>query len=97
MLLTILGFLFGAVLSFRFDVLILLPSILLGWLCAIVGGLAIGNTGVSILFVMIFVATALQIGYIFGIGLQWASRWSSQSPSRRDWPEKATAAPDRAF
>ena len=97
MLLTILGFLCGIVLSVRFDFLILLPSILLGWLLAIVGGLAMGNTGGSILFVMILVATALQIGYMFGIGLQWASSWASQSPSRRDWPEKATAAPDRVF
>ena len=95
MLLTILGLLCGVLLSVRFDFLILLPAILLGWLLAVVGGLASGGTVVSILLGMILVATALQGGYITGIVGQWALR--SYRPANQSWPEKATAAPDRVF
>ena len=95
MLLTILGLLCGIVLSVRFDFLILLPAILLGWLLAVIGGLIMGSTGASIIFEMVMVATALQGGYVLGIVGQWALRSHRALP--QSWPEKATAAPDRAF
>jgi len=95
MLLPILGLLCGIVLSARFDVLILLPAILLGWFLAVVGGLVMGSTVTSILFGMVLVATALQGGYVLGVVGQWALRSHRALPQR--WPEKATAAPDRVF
>ena len=94
MLLTILGLLCGIVLSVRFDVLILLPAILRGWLLAVVGGFVAGSTGTSIILGMVLVATALQGGYGLGIVGQWALRSHRALPQR--WPEKATAAPDSA-
>jgi len=95
MLLTILGLLCGIVLSVRFDVLILLPAILLGWLLAVIGGLIVGGTGMSIVFGMVLVATALQGGYVLGIVGQWALRSHRALP--QSWPEKTTATPDSAF
>ena len=95
MLLTILGLLCGIVLSVRFDVLILLPAILLGWLLAVVGGLIVGSTGMSIVLGMVLVATALQGGYVLGIVGQWALRSHRALP--QSWPEKTTATHDRAF
>ena len=95
MLLTILGLLCGIVLSVRFDFLILLPAILLGWLLAVIGGIASGGTGGSVLLAMLLVATALQGGYVLGIVGQWALRTHRALPQQ--WPEKATAAPDSAF
>ena len=49
-------------LSVRFDFLILLPAILLGPFLAVMGGLILGSTGMSIVFGMVLVATALQGG-----------------------------------
>ena len=95
MLLTILGLLCGIVLSVRFDVLILLPAILLGWLLAVAGGIIVGGTGMSIVFGMVLVATALQGGYVLGIVGQWALRSQRAMPQR--WPEKTAATPDSAF
>ena len=95
MLLTILGLLCGMVLSVRFDVLILLPAILLGWLLAVAGGLIVGSTGMSIIFGMVMVAAALQGGYVLGIVGQWALRSHRALP--QSWPEKTVAAPDSAF
>ena len=95
MLLTILGFLFGIVLSVRFDVLVLVPAILLGWLLAVIGGLAGGGTIMSIILGMVWVATALQIGYMAGIVGQWALRSSRAVPQSRN--EKPAVAPDGAF
>ena len=95
MLLTILGFLCGVVLSVRFDVLILLPAILLGWVLAVIIGAVGGGTGMSILLGMVTVAAALQGGYITGIVGQWGLRSSRVVP--QSWPEKSAAAPDSAF
>ena len=92
MLLTILGLLCGVVLSLRFDVLILVPAILLGCALAVVGGLA---TGASVVWGAVLVATALQVGYVSGIVGQWALR--SQRGLRQSWPEKTAVAPDSAF
>ena len=95
MLLTIFCFLCGIVLSFRFDALILLPAMLLGWVLAVIGGLVDGGTGLSILIGMVLVACALQGGYIGGIVIQWVSGVMRALPKRR--LEKSAAAAHRAF
>lgn len=87
MLLTILGFLCGIVLSFRFDVLILLPAILLGWALATVGELVIGGSGMSVLIAAVLVTTALQVGYVAGIVAQWALRLNRVN-APQNWSEK---------
>jgi hypothetical protein len=95
MLVTILGFLFGIVLSIRFDVLILLPAILLGWIMAAIGATISGDSGLTIVLGMVMVATALQGGYISGIIGQWI--WRSKRALPRDWPEKSAATSEQAF
>jgi len=95
MLLTILALLCGIVLSFRFEVLILLPATLLGWLLAVIGGIVMGSTGTSIAFGMVMTTAALQGGYVLGIAGQWALRSQRALPQRRS--EKTTAVPDSAF
>jgi hypothetical protein len=60
-------FLIGAILSVRFNVLILVAAIGL----AVVGtgtvGIAEGNRVAAVLLTVVLVATALQIGYLFGL------------------------------
>ena len=72
MMLAILGSLGGIVLAFRFNVIILLPAILFGWLAVLADGLVNANSGASIAFHMALIAVALQFGYMAGIGLKWA-------------------------
>jgi hypothetical protein len=96
MLLTIFGFLCGAVLSFRFDVRILLPATLLGWLLAFVGGLLTVAPVLSILTVMAMLTVALQLGYMFGICMQWGARWSSRQHAHEQVADVETA-PRRAL
>jgi hypothetical protein len=71
MLLAILGLLCGLVLGLRFDVLILLPAILLGWFVAMADGLIAGGSAGSIAVGMAVAAIALQAGYLFGVAAQW--------------------------
>lgn len=82
--LAIIGFLSAVLLSHRFAVLSLIPAILLSWIVALVYGLASGGNGLSILLMMILIAGAIQLGYIVGIALQWASRTphASSQPGR---------------
>jgi hypothetical protein len=89
-MLAILGFLFATVLSFRFNMFILLPAILLGWMLVVVDGLLNANSGVSIALQMVLVAVVLQLGYVGGIVLKWALL----SARRGSWSEKATAVPE---
>jgi hypothetical protein len=72
MTLTILGFLGAAVLAFRFNVIILAPAILFGWMVALVDGLVTASSAAAITFHMVLVASALQFGYLAGIVLKWA-------------------------
>ena len=95
MLLTILGFLCGVVLSLRFNVLILVPTILLGWMLALVAGLATGVSTTSIALEMAFVAAALQLGYIAGIVFKWALL-AVHLRRRRIWAKKSLMSPDSA-
>src|ERR1700692_3151683 len=71
-MLTILGFLGAIVLAFRFNVVILLPAILVGWMLALTSGVMNASSGASIAFQMALVAVALQLGYVAGIVLKWA-------------------------
>ncbi len=73
MLLAILGLLCGLVLGLRFDVLILLPAILLGWFVAMADGLIAGGGAGSIAIGMAVAAIALQAGYLLGVAAQWVA------------------------
>jgi hypothetical protein len=72
MMLATLGSLGATMLAFRFNVIILLPAILFGWMVALVNGVVTGSSDASIAFQMALVAVALQLGYVAGIVLQWA-------------------------
>lgn len=71
-MLVIFGSLAGTALAFRFNVIVLLPVILFGWMVALVSGAATASSGASIMFQMVLVAVALQLGYVAGIVLKWA-------------------------
>jgi hypothetical protein len=95
MLLTILAFLCGIVLSLRFDVLILLPATLLGWFLMAGSGLVGGSSGMSIVMWMLFVSTALQVGYVAGICGQWVLA-SMRLTETKAWRKQDVVAPDHA-
>jgi hypothetical protein len=67
MALTIIGFLVGGALALRFNVLILIPAIGLALLGTAAVGIAQGDRIGSVLLAMVFVGSALQIGYLAGI------------------------------
>ena len=82
-------------LGLRFDVLVLVPAILLGWILAVIGGFLAGGAGLSILLGMALVAGALQGGYIGGVLVLWVMGSTRALPKR--WAAKPAAAPDSAF
>ena len=85
-MMTISAFLGGTVLAFRFNVLILLPTILFGWMLVVVIGVMAGTSGSSIAFGMALVTIVLQVGYLAGTVLIWA--WSASWRRRLAiWPE----------
>jgi hypothetical protein len=63
---TILAFLCGAVLAFRFRVFMLYPIIGIGAMFGLVIGLAAGNNLWSVTLGIVTGAMALQVGYLFG-------------------------------
>ena len=68
MALTILAvFLIGGTLSLRFRVLILFPAIGLAVVGTAVFGIAHGDSIGTVMLTIALVATALQIGYLFGL------------------------------
>jgi hypothetical protein len=70
MALAIIGLLIGAALGLlRFNVFILFPVIGLGLLGTAAVGIAHGDPIGSVVLTMIFIGTALQLGYLAGIGL----------------------------
>ncbi len=71
-MLAILGFFGATVLAFRFNVLVLLPAILFGWILVLGNGLLTARSGAAITFHIVLVAIALQLGYLAGIILKWA-------------------------
>ena len=62
----ILAFLCGAVLAFRFRVLVLYPIIALGATFGMVFGIAAGNGLWTVTLGIITAAMAIQLGYAFG-------------------------------
>jgi hypothetical protein len=89
-MLIILGFLGATVLAFRFNVFILLPIILFGWMLVFVDGLVIGSSGAAIALHMVLLAFALQIGYLAGILLKWALL----AMRGRGWSDSPAVVPD---
>ena len=69
-MLTILGFLGATALAFRFNVIILLPAILFGWLAVLVNGMVNADSSASIAFQLALIVVALQFGYMAGIVLK---------------------------
>jgi hypothetical protein len=65
--LTIIGFLIGAALALRFNVLILFPSIGLALLGTTAVGIAHGDPMGSVVLTMALIGTTLQVGYLAGI------------------------------
>jgi hypothetical protein len=80
-------------LALRFNVVILLPAIMLGWIVALVNGVVTANSGHMIVFQMVLVAVALQLGYVAGIVLKWAILVSR----RNHEASKAAMVPDGTF
>ena len=93
MMLAILGSLGAIMLAFRFNVIILLPAILFGWMVALLNGVVTGSSGASIAFQMVLVAVALQLGYVAGIVVKWAMLASR----RRHEAGKPVMVPDGTF
>jgi hypothetical protein len=89
----LLEFLGALVLAFRFNVFILLPAVLLGWMLVLISGITAGNSGASIAFHMVLVAIVLQVGYLAGIICKWALLASG----RRSWSHKPGVVPDGTF
>jgi hypothetical protein len=80
-------------LAFRFNVFILLPAILFGWMVALVNGVVTASSGTSIAFQMALVAVTLQLGYVAGIVLKWAVL----AGQRRQASGKPAMVPDGTF
>src|SRR5579862_7620115 len=92
-MLATLGSLGATMLAFRFNVIILLPAILFGWVVALVNGVVTASPGASIALQMALVAVALQVGYVAGIVLKWAVLASR----RRHESGKPAMVPDGTF
>ena len=67
MALTIIGFLIGAALALRFNVLILVPAIGLALIGTTAVGIAHGSPMGSVVLTMVLIGTTLQVGYLAGI------------------------------
>jgi hypothetical protein len=78
--LTIFGFLCGAALGMRFKVLVLVPAIFVGGILA--AGSTVGQTLGTTFLAMVAVATALQVGYLFGSVVRHALAASRSSAER---------------
>ena len=92
-MLIILGLLCGLVLAFRFNVLILLPTILFGWMLVLVGAAVTARVGFSIALEMALVAIAVQVGYLGG----FIFKWRLLVNRRRNSSAKPVTAPDGAI
>jgi hypothetical protein len=92
-ILGLLGFLGATVLAFRFNVIILLPAVLFGWVVALGEGVVTASSGTSIAFHMVLIAVALQFGYVGGIVL----KWTVLASRRRRESGRLTMVPDGTF
>lgn len=83
----------GVTMAFRFNVIILLPAIFLGWMVALLHGVATSSSAASIALQMVLVAVVLQLGYVLGILLKWALL----AGQRRHEADKPAVVPDGTF
>jgi hypothetical protein len=90
-MLTIFGFLAATVMAFRFNVFILLPTILFGWMLMLVGGVVTASPGASIAFEMALLAIAIQAGYLAG----FIFKWSLLVSRRGSWSVAPAVAAER--
>ena len=92
-MLPILAFLGTTMLAIRFNAIILLPAIIIGWIVALVNGVMAARSGTTIVFEMALVSVILQIGYVAGIILKWAILVNR----RHHEAGKAAMVPDGTF
>lgn len=64
--LALFAFLCGAVLAFRFRVVVLYPIIAFGAIFTLALGLTAGRSFASLMLGIVAVSVALQVGYLFG-------------------------------
>jgi hypothetical protein len=79
----ICGAIAGAALSLRFNVMILVPGMLLGIVIAGVSGVAAGESIRSILGTMAVLAGAMQVGYL-AAGAALTAKGNKRINGRRD-------------
>ena len=77
------AFLCGAVLAFRYRVLVLYPIIAFGALFTLVLGMTAGRSFSSLMLGIVMGAVALQIGYLFG-GVVRTSMVAARAARRRE-------------
>lgn len=70
--LAIFSFLCGIVLALRFNVFVLIPAIFIGSIVALGSSMAVGATIGTMALSVVFVITALQLGYLFGSFARYA-------------------------
>ncbi|HVG52540.1 MAG TPA: hypothetical protein VM867_12980 [Xanthobacteraceae bacterium] len=81
--LALFAFLCGAVLAFRYRVLVLYPIIAFGALFTLVLGMTAGRSFSSLMLGIVACAVALQIGYLFG-GVMRTSMVAARAARRRE-------------
>jgi hypothetical protein len=69
MALTIFTFFCAAAPIFRFNVLVLAPAILLGWIFVLASTVFTDSSGISILLKLVVVGLAAQTGYMAGVAV----------------------------
>jgi hypothetical protein len=78
--------LIGALLPYRFNVFVLLPTILVGWMFVAATAMAQGAGLWWALFSMIVTALGLQIGYLCGIAILHMIATRRASSAGEAWP-----------
>lgn len=91
-MLALLGSLGAILLALRFNVIVLVPAILFGWVVALVNGMVSASSGSSIIFQMALIAVALQFGFVGALLIKWA-----MLVSRRQDQAANAALPDGTF
>jgi hypothetical protein len=92
-MLAILAFLSAMGLALRFNVVILVPAMLVGWILTLVGGFITAGPGGSNALQLALVALSLQLGYLAGI----VSQWTLLAGGRRARSERSSMVPDGTF
>jgi hypothetical protein len=73
---SIVSVLLGAVLGLRFKVLILVPTIGIGFLVVLAEGLLRHDSLMRVALAFVLMTTCLQLGYLAGIGIQLFFLWA---------------------